>query len=565
MKKKKKGFTLVELLAVIVILAIILVIAVPQIMNVIKSARLSSIKDSAILIAEEAEKDLLTQQVLNKDYSEATIPCSDVAKLNDDYASCKIIYNNGIATVKLKGAANGKFAGISCKGTKDNMNCKESDGTIKPANNEDAEVYLASILDEETTSTTCDGTGGLIEVTHENGDVDYRYVGACPNNYATFNGETPQVTTVYQMYADGDITTNAPRFNGGNGYSTKDDCEGGNGLSGNFESMKLEGDTPAICVLNTTTNKYYIEAHGFLTGAGSYGSQSDCENAYSSQGMKSSSAPSGLSCRTKQVVKGGWRVIGVFDAQKTLTGSKERRVKLVRNESLGNYSWDSSASGVNEGWGVNEWSQADLKTELNGDYLNSSLSANTTWYNGANNKKTATFDISKVLKSTAQSLIDEVVWYTGASIPEEVSLSTQYSNERGNTTGKTCTSGTECNDTVTRTTKWVGKVGLIYPSDYAYASEDTVCANNLGYTGEAQGEYPCNNKNWLSTVGSEWTITPDSSQYKNYNYAESIDNRGFVTKSFTGLADGVRPSLYLTSGILISGEGTVENPYVFSK
>ena len=123
MKNKKKAFTLVELLAVIVILAVILVIAIPQIMNVIKAARLSSIKDSAMLIAEQAEKDYISQQVLNKDYSETSIPCTDVAKLNDDYASCSISYNNGIATVKLKGKDGGKFSGITCTGTKDNMCC----------------------------------------------------------------------------------------------------------------------------------------------------------------------------------------------------------------------------------------------------------------------------------------------------------------------------------------------------------------------------------------------------------------------------------------------------------
>ena len=125
MKNKKRAFTLVELLAVIVILAVILVIAIPQIINVIKSARLSSIKDSAMLIAEQAEKDYLSQQVLNKDYNSTSIPCSDVAKLNDDYASCKITYNNGVATVKLKGSTIGKFANLQCTGTKDNMNCKE--------------------------------------------------------------------------------------------------------------------------------------------------------------------------------------------------------------------------------------------------------------------------------------------------------------------------------------------------------------------------------------------------------------------------------------------------------
>ena len=123
MKNKKKAFTLVELLAVIVILAVILVIAIPQIMNTIKTARISSFKDSAMLIAEQAEKDFLSQQVLNKDYNETSIPCTDVAKLNDDYDSCTITYNNGIATVTLKGKDGGKFSGITCKGTKDNMNC----------------------------------------------------------------------------------------------------------------------------------------------------------------------------------------------------------------------------------------------------------------------------------------------------------------------------------------------------------------------------------------------------------------------------------------------------------
>ena len=40
---KKNGFTLVELLAVIVILAVILVIAMPKISEVIKKTRLSSL------------------------------------------------------------------------------------------------------------------------------------------------------------------------------------------------------------------------------------------------------------------------------------------------------------------------------------------------------------------------------------------------------------------------------------------------------------------------------------------------------------------------------------------
>ncbi|HOO68072.1 MAG TPA: type II secretion system protein, partial [Bacilli bacterium] len=43
---KRKGFTLVELLAVIVILGIILLVAVPKIMNVISDSKLSSIEST---------------------------------------------------------------------------------------------------------------------------------------------------------------------------------------------------------------------------------------------------------------------------------------------------------------------------------------------------------------------------------------------------------------------------------------------------------------------------------------------------------------------------------------
>ena len=125
--KNKRGFTLVELLAVIVILAVILIIAIPQIMNTIKTTRLKAIEDSARLIATNADKDYLAQQAINSNYNVTSIPCSDVAKLSKDYASCTIRYNDsGVATVRLKGADGGKFSGITCTGTKESITCGES-------------------------------------------------------------------------------------------------------------------------------------------------------------------------------------------------------------------------------------------------------------------------------------------------------------------------------------------------------------------------------------------------------------------------------------------------------
>ena len=135
--KKKKGFTLVELLAVIVILAVILVIAVPQIMSVIESARKGSIESTAKLIAEGAEREYTNRKILGKD---TNIECSDVSSMNsNDYGSCVITFDNaGKATVKVTGK--GKFEGYTCNGNSTNMECIK--GEI-PGSTETAAQYFA--------------------------------------------------------------------------------------------------------------------------------------------------------------------------------------------------------------------------------------------------------------------------------------------------------------------------------------------------------------------------------------------------------------------------------------
>ena len=60
-----------------------------------------------------------------------------------------------------------------------------------------------------------------------------------------------------------------------------------------------------------------------------------------------------------------WRIIGTMKDVDDGTGNKEDRVKLIRAESIGSYSWDASDYSINGGDGVNEWSQADLMKLLN--------------------------------------------------------------------------------------------------------------------------------------------------------------------------------------------------------
>ena len=126
--KNKKGFTLVELLAVIVILAVILVIAVPQILKTIEASRLGAIESSAKLIASNADEYYLAQQTLDPNYTGSGVTCEDVSKLSNDYESCSITYNNGKATVRLIGK--NKFSGIICIGTKEDIACEQDESLL---------------------------------------------------------------------------------------------------------------------------------------------------------------------------------------------------------------------------------------------------------------------------------------------------------------------------------------------------------------------------------------------------------------------------------------------------
>jgi len=137
MIRKKNGFTLVELLAVIVILAIILVIAVPQIMKTIDNAREGAFGSSAKLIAASAEREYLVRKTLGDTSFEGleSIPCNEVVEITDDYEKCEITFDNGKASVMLKGA--GKFAGkYVCGGTKTNATVSETACTGEGGNTE---------------------------------------------------------------------------------------------------------------------------------------------------------------------------------------------------------------------------------------------------------------------------------------------------------------------------------------------------------------------------------------------------------------------------------------------
>jgi type IV pilus assembly protein PilA len=133
----KKGFTLVELLAVIVILAVILAIAVPGISNMTKSAKKSAFEDNVKLIIKGIE-----YAILNADLEGTARPKTGAANAGDfganasDYASFSIDSLDPI-TISLTGAGGSSKFG-SCTVTKaTSSNLKHSgsgDGVISGCN-----------------------------------------------------------------------------------------------------------------------------------------------------------------------------------------------------------------------------------------------------------------------------------------------------------------------------------------------------------------------------------------------------------------------------------------------
>ena len=145
---KKKGFTLVELLAVIVILAVILIIAMPKISDVIKNSKESSLETTAKLIASQAEKKYTENQVLD---NSSTINCRDVVKISsNDYESCNITFDSkGNAKVTIVGK--GKFEGLQVvDGTKNSAKASAKKDIVETAakyfSYEEAEVVKTTTI-----------------------------------------------------------------------------------------------------------------------------------------------------------------------------------------------------------------------------------------------------------------------------------------------------------------------------------------------------------------------------------------------------------------------------------
>ena len=251
-----------------------------------------------------------------------------------------------------------------------------------------------------------------------------------------------------------------------------------------------------------------------------------------------------------------WRIIGVFDG----------KIKLMRNESIGNYSWDTSASSVNSGYGVNEWPQADLMKLLNPGHESESVggslyynSKSKTCYNRNNNATTScNFTSTGIKNDTTRNMIAETTWNLGGWNSSDIFSNVMYEKERGATTVSNSSDG------ITRATTWTGKIALPYPSDYGFATDLSKCSQTLSNYYSSTDSYACRSNDWMYSIFKtntfNWLLTPLSG---NANNAFNVYSAGYVNKNTSVYgANGVAPVLYLGSDQdIVAGDGSQSNPY----
>ena len=262
-----------------------------------------------------------------------------------------------------------------------------------------------------------------------------------------------------------------------------------------------------------------------------------------------------------------WRIIGVFDG----------KIKIIRNESIGNYSWDNknTSTGAKNSNGKNDWTTARLMKLLNpGDYykvdtndngLGQSLYYNSTsgkCYKGQNNATVdCDFTSTGIKNDTTRNLIEETNWNLGSWNTNAIYPNQIYEYERGTTVYSE------------RPTMWKGKIALMYPSDYSYAADLTKCKSStdadatdltiVNFNSDVN-DYQCRKNDWLFNSADQWLLTPNSG-YDTRVWV--VYSSGPVNLSYGAYLVwlGVRPVLYLNSTQkLESGEGTSNNPYKLS-
>ena len=241
-----------------------------------------------------------------------------------------------------------------------------------------------------------------------------------------------------------------------------------------------------------------------------------------------------------------FRIIGLFEEEYSSNGTTSAGTKkLLKILDTNNYG-GTSGKAWNSG-GTNNWSSASLKTELNGTYL------------------TTLLGISNVNNKLSNGIVN-AKWHLGGTNGNNYlakKVLELYELERNTSAVYT---GNPSNI--------YAKLGIIYPSDYGYATTGGSTTNKEScrakplYNWDDSSYSYCKNNNWIFNTAkfsnsNEWFISPITS---NSASSCSLVNTGSFFAGYMNDSSykySVRPTFYLDSSILkiVGGTGTSTNPY----
>ena len=209
--------------------------------------------------------------------------------------------------------------------------------------------------------------------------------------------------------------------------------------------------------------------------------------------------------------KAGWKIISV---------ECDGRIKIMKIANINTsnnlvWDWDTSSSP----YGNNNWARpATLNTYLNGTY-----------YNGLN--------------SAAKSQIISSNFSIGA-VDYNNNMSMQVTNENSN--------------------KWYGNIALPTVSEYIRTNSNKSSCGTFSLINDNYSS--CVNTGWMDITSANywWTLTPFSG-YSSAVFYVSLNGYVDSYEYFANTEYGaVRPALFLSSEVKLSGSGTQSDPYVVS-
>ena len=168
------------------------------------------------------------------------------------------------------------------------------------------------------------------------------------------------------------------------------------------------------------------------------------------------------------------------------------------------------------------------------------------------------FTSTGLKNDTTRNAIEEVVWDLGGNNEFYDSTANMasmfYIAERGTTVyaGKPTT--------------WTGKVGLIYPSDYGYATSGGTTKDRAACLAKELNHWSasdfsdCKGNDYLYNSSlSQWTLTSIPATAL---AVFIVNESGIVYYIYASSANVVRPALFLKSNILVDkGTGVKNDPY----